>query len=133
MLSTRRAILPSNIWAAVTSGLSVYLTLGSGLYQVFLLMHSIKLWSPKVNASTSISANCFFTVSNASGLVLSSIKAIATSVLDSLPTETISNLSFGSLILLLISALLNTIVSTKPSLAPRKTFSLSGSSGPLAG
>ena len=66
-------------------------------------------------------------------LTLLSIYPTATSVCETLPTFTISKVILGSLILRRTSAVLNTIVSTKSSLAPLVTFSISDSDGSRAG
>ena len=58
---------------------------------------------------------------------------MAISVLELVPARNISHLYSGLLILLLMRAVLHTIVSTNPSLEPRKTLYFSGSCTFLAG
>ena len=63
VLSINIIIEPSINWAAATSGLSVYLTLGKGFIFDFELITSIKLCSPKVRDfifKSSISFSIFF-------------------------------------------------------------------------
>ena len=133
VLSIIIIILPSTNCAAATSGLSVYLIFGKGVIQLLLFIDSTKLWSPKVSDLISKLSIISFIFFNSSGFILSEIYPTATSVFDILPTLCISKIKCGSLILLLINAVLNTIVSTNPSCAPLNTFSLLGSSTPLEG
>ena len=86
-----------------------------------------------VSACISKFSNFFFIRLRVFLSTTSSKNDITTSVFDTFPIDIISKVSLGSLILLRINAVLNTIVSTKPSLEPLNTFSVSGSWGPLTG
>ncbi len=134
-LSTIMAIFPSSTWAAMISGLWVYLTFGNGLNldNFFPVISSTRVCSVTVNPSVfrSLSMPSIFCTMSISALFF--IYATDTSDLVISPMEYILNIRSLSLIRLLTSAILVIMDSTKPSLEPLRLFSFEGSSTPLSG
>ena len=132
-LSTKSTILPSSIAAAAVSGRSVYLNFGKGFIYGPSSTDSARLSIFIVSASTFMEEILSLILLTSFISATPSKYAIEMSVLDFKPARVISTQSRGSRILLLISATLETIVSTKPSLEPLRTLSFQGSSTLLIG